>query len=155
MKKVFKGKRFLLLTIGIVLILALDYYLTRGRYPILDKTVSYPSSSKDMIVATQLSAYPPSTEIISLTVMNNGSRYREITNVSIQFYYKGRWYSLKEPNYGGFPSPANGISISPGEEISLDVGLKKYGLPLRAGHYRAVVEIVRNREYVTAEFDIV
>lgn len=95
MKKVFKGKRFLLLTIGIVLILALDYYLTRGRYPILDKTVSYPSSSKDMIVATQLSAYPPSTEVISLTVMNNGSRYREITNVSIQFYYKEGRLQLK------------------------------------------------------------
>ena len=130
------------------------YYSIGIRYPILDKPVSYPSSSKDMIAATQLSAYPNSTEVISLTVINNGSRYQEITDVSIQFNYKDKWYSLKEPNNGGSPPPANSISISPGEEISLEVGLKKYGLPLKTGHYRAVVEIVRNREYVTAEFDI-
>ena len=107
-----------------------------------------------MIAATQFSAYPNSTEVISLTVINNGSRYQEIVDVSIQFNYKGKWYSLKEPNNGGSPPPANSISIAPGEEISLEVGLKKYGLPLKTGHYRAVVEIVENREYITAEFDI-
>ena len=129
-------------------------YCKSIRYPILDKTVSYPSSSKDMIAATQLSAYPNSTEVVSLTVINNDSRYQEITDVSIQFYYKDQWYSLKEPNYGEFLPPANSISIAPGEEITLEVGLEKFGLPLKAGHYRAAVEIVRNREYVTAEFDI-
>lgn len=126
------------------------------RYPILDQTVSYASEKKDMIAATQFSTYQNNTEVISLTVINNDSRYpyQDITGISIQFYYKGQWYSLKEPNYGGNPPPANGISISYGEEISLEVGLKKYGLPLREGHYRAAVEIIPKREYVTAEFDI-
>lgn len=132
-------------------------YCDSIRYPILDKTVSYPppsSSSKDLIAATQLSAYPNSIEAISLTVINNGSRLRQIVGVPIQFYYKGQWYSLKEPYIEEFLPPAKGISISPGGEISLEVGLGKYGLPLRAGHYRVVVEIVQNREYVIAEFDI-
>lgn len=150
-------KIFLILIIlsifpAFVIACILHYY--NSRFPILDKVIQHLPEKNGIVATTQFPIYPNTKKTITLTIINNAPQEQEIGTISLQLYYRGQWYSLEEPYYGESPPPANSIPVPSGEELSIEVELTKYGLPLREGRYRIAVEILPSKNYITAEFDI-
>lgn len=155
MEKALRKNRHLLLTIGMVLILALGYYQSKGESNRIKATGKSPYQSVSLeqyVAQTEQKQYDNSVNEIKIFIHNNGESMHELYHPILEWQKNGTWCSLQK---GEEVLPANFLFVESGEIKQFSVWMAGYGRPI-SGHYRVVFPVWGvSDDYIAAEFDIV